>query len=208
MTALAAFAPELAPPALVRRGDRFAWRSRIAGAGVVAILLAVSVFAIWSSQATAAAAHRAATASRQSDDFAAAASAVAAEESLERKYRLEPGPAVRVRYNAAAAQLVTALIQVRADAGKGDRVLVDRLLGQHRAYLAAIDRMFRAVDRHDTQTVLAIDGGEVDPSFGAIEAAVLDKARPSTRRRCSSCSTCSDWWRRPGGSPRRCSCSD
>ena len=140
------------------------------------VLLGVSVFAIWSTQTTATAARRAVTANRLSDDFALAASAVAAEESWERKYRLEPGPAVRVRFNTAAAGLVTALNQVRADGAEEDRVLVVRVLGQHRTYLAGIDRMFQAVDRHDTKTALAIDGGQVDPSFAAIEKAVLDEA--------------------------------
>jgi hypothetical protein len=50
-----------------------------------------------------------------SDDYAAAASAVAAEESLERKYRLEPGPDVQARYAAAAGRLVDALALVRRD---------------------------------------------------------------------------------------------
>ena len=36
--------------------------------------------------------------------------------------------------------------------------------------------MFLAVDRHDTSAVLRIDAGEVDPSFGAIEAAVIKAA--------------------------------
>src|SRR5664280_165475 len=71
-------------------GDRTARRSRLASIGLVLILLGASVFAVWSSQATSRAAREASGASRLSDDYAAAASAVAAEESLERKYRLEP----------------------------------------------------------------------------------------------------------------------
>ena len=55
------------------------------------MLLAVSVFAVVESQLTAAAAEEAVAASTVSDDYWRAATAVAAEESLERKYRLEPG---------------------------------------------------------------------------------------------------------------------
>ncbi len=50
------------------------------------------------------------------------------------------------------------------------------MLAQHHDYLVAIQRMFRAVDRADTPAVLRIDGGEVDPTFGAIEEAVLAAA--------------------------------
>jgi diguanylate cyclase (GGDEF)-like protein len=147
-------------------------RSRAASAALVLVLLGVSVFAVWTSQATNVAADRALAASALSDDFADAATAVAAEESLERKYRLEPGAAVRTRYNQAAAALTTALGQVRQDGDAADRVIVDGVLRRHRSYLEAIDRMFLAVDRRDTSAVLRIDGGEVDPSFGAIEQAV------------------------------------
>ena len=79
-------------------GHRTARRSRLASIGLVLILLGASVFAVWSSQATSRAARAASLASRLSDDYADAATAVAAEESLERKYRLEPGPDVQARY--------------------------------------------------------------------------------------------------------------
>ena len=82
-------------------GHRTARRSRLASIGLVLDTLGASVFAVWSSQATSRAARAASGASRLSEDYAAAASAVAAEESLERKYRLEPGPDVQARYAAA-----------------------------------------------------------------------------------------------------------
>lgn len=160
----------------VRSRDRLARRSRIASVGVVGVLLGVSAFAVWSSQATANATAEAAAASQLSDDYARAASAVAAEESLERKYRLEPGPAVRARYAATAASLVDAMGQVRANGDAADRVLADRVQVQHVSYLAAINRLFAAVDRGDTTAALRIDGDEVDPSFATIERAVADEA--------------------------------
>jgi diguanylate cyclase len=151
-------------------------RSRVASVALVLILLGVSVFAVWTSQATNVAAERAVKASALSDDFADAATAVAAEESLERKYRLEPGPEVRTHYNQAAAALTSALGEVRRDGDATDRVIVGPLLRRHHSYLKAIDRMFLAVDRQDTSAVLKIDGDEVDPLFGAIEAAVTKAA--------------------------------
>jgi len=152
--------------------ERLARRSRIASGALVLVLLAVSVFAVWSSQATSIAASRAVTANALSDRYTQAASAVAAEESLERKYRLEPGPEIRALYNAAAADLVSALGRIRRQGDAADRAFVDRVLAQHRLHLVAIGRMFAAVDRGDTATVLLIDGGQVDPFFGGIQKAV------------------------------------
>jgi diguanylate cyclase (GGDEF)-like protein len=156
--------------------ERLAARSRIASGALVLVLLAVSVFAVWSSQATSIAASRAGAANHLSDHYAEVSSAMAAEESLERKYRLEPGPDVRTLYRAAAASLVSQLDHVREDGVSSDRVFVDRVLAQHRDYLAAVDRLFAAVDRGDTATVLRLDGGEVDPLFGEIHKAVVGAA--------------------------------
>jgi diguanylate cyclase (GGDEF)-like protein/PAS domain S-box-containing protein len=139
-------------------------------------MLAVSWFAVWSSRVTAHAARNAATASRLSDAYARAASAVAAEESLERKYRLEPGPEVRASYNAAEASFVAALSDVKAGGGADERVLVAKVMAQQTAYLAAINRMFAQVDLGDTAAVLKIDSGEVDPTFGVIEREIATES--------------------------------
>ena len=155
---------------------RVALRSRLAGAALVLVLLAVSAFAVWSSEATSQASARAVTASRLSDDYAEAANAVGGEESQERKYRLEPGPAVQAKYDSVAGRFVAALGRVRRDGDAHDRVFVDATLAQHYSYLTAIDMLFRATDRGDTATALKIDSAEIDPSFGAIEQAVLGAA--------------------------------
>jgi diguanylate cyclase len=77
--------------ARTRSDVRAARRSQVASVGLVLVLLAVSVFAVVESQLTAAAAEEAVAASTVSEDYWRAATAVGAEESLERKYRLEPG---------------------------------------------------------------------------------------------------------------------
>ncbi|HZV26290.1 MAG TPA: diguanylate cyclase [Acidothermaceae bacterium] len=151
---------------------RITQRGRLAALGIVLILLGVSGFAVWSSHATAVAARNAALANRLSDAYVRADSAVAAEESLERKYRLEPSSAVRARYDASAASFVTAMHDVDADGGAGDSILAAKVLAQQAGYLEAMDRMFAQVDLGDTAAVLTIDGGEVDPLFGAIESEV------------------------------------
>jgi diguanylate cyclase (GGDEF)-like protein len=165
----------VAPPR-PEAGTGIARRSRAAGIGVAVVLSAVSVFAVWSARAGSTASAKAESASRISDDFARAATAVAAEESLERKYRLEPSPDVRTRYNAAATALVTALGRARVDGSASDAALVRQLLTEHDTYLAAIGRMFAAIDRNDVPAYTEIDAKEADPSYAVMEKAVLDEA--------------------------------
>jgi hypothetical protein len=66
-----------------------------------------------------------------------AATAIAAEESLERKYRLEPGPIPKADHDAAEASLDQAMRQVAAVGGGADRELARVVLGEHDAYVAA-----------------------------------------------------------------------
>ncbi len=158
---------------LESRGGR---RSRYASVALVAVVFGVSGFAFWSSETTSSATSGAVKASGLSDDYAAAAGAVAAQESLERKYRLEPGPGVEARYDKTAEAFAVSLVRVRRDGNGADRTFVESVLAQHEEYLRSIDRLFRAVDRGDTAAALRIDEDEVDPSFATMETAVLDAA--------------------------------
>ena len=155
---------------------RLSRRSRLAGAGLVLVLLGVSAFAMWSSVATSSAVNSAVRANAVSDDFAQAAIAFVREESLERKYRLEPGPDIRDLFDIAAAELVASLERVRIDGSPGDRAVVNEVLIRHIGYLSGIDRMFEAVDRGDTARSLELELNEVDPAFSAIESAVVKEA--------------------------------
>src|SRR5665647_1309428 len=147
-------------------------RSRVASGAMVLVLFAVSAFALWSSEATSAAASRAVAASGLSDAYVQAASAISTEEMLEYEYHLTPGAEVRASFAEAAATLVAALAHVREDGSAGDRVLVDRVLADHRAYVAAIDLLFAAVDQGDTAAVLRVDTNQTEPAFAAIHNAV------------------------------------
>ena len=145
---------------------------RLSTWGLVAVLVGLTVFGLSASQYTERVSERALDASRLSNDYSDAAAAVAAEESLERKYRLEPGPTVLASYGRAAADLASALARVRKDGGPSDILQVERLLALHTRYLDAITRMFAAVDVGDAVKVLSIDGALVDPLFGSIERIV------------------------------------
>jgi diguanylate cyclase (GGDEF)-like protein len=146
--------------------------TRLATAGLAAVLLVLTGFAFWAAYSTNRAARQADHYSRLSDAYQQARFAVAAEESLERKYRLEPGPEVRQRYRHAAAALVAALDVVHERGNREDRALTERLDADHARYLDAIGRMFAAVDAGDTTRVLTIDNDQVDPLFSAIEEQV------------------------------------
>jgi len=151
--------------------------SAVSTVGLVTILCGLSGYAIWASQATSRLAARTTLTVQLSDYYEHAAAAVAAEESLERKYRLEPGSGVRARYDSAAADLQAALTAVVAHGSAGDGQVARRELDAHAIYLTSIVRMFAAIDRGEQAEALRIDGQEVDPRFDAVSDAVSVAAR-------------------------------
>jgi diguanylate cyclase len=106
-----------------------------------------------------------------------AATAIAAEESLERKYRLQPGPVPRASHTAAEASLRQAMLQVAAMGDSADQNLAKVVLREHKAYVAASAQLFLSVDRHDPVAVTnSIDARTVDPVFGVMEGQVYAAA--------------------------------
>jgi diguanylate cyclase (GGDEF)-like protein len=98
------------------------------------------------------------------------AGGVAAEESLERKYRLEPGPLPLAAHAAAQRNVVAALAQVMAVGNGPDRELATKVSTEHRRYVVSVKAIFAAVDSHQsTATVNAIDNALVDPAFDAMQ---------------------------------------
>lgn len=142
---------------------------RFASAGLCVVLLLLTTFAVWVAFATNQASIRAKYASELSDKYEQARYAVGAEESLERKYRLDPSAQVRDKHRAAGADLLAALTYIRQVGGESDRAIVDSVIGTHRRYLDAVDQMFLAVDAGDTPRVREIDETETDPAFTLIE---------------------------------------
>ena len=152
--------------------------AKASSAGLFAVLIGVSGFAMWSAVSTRQVAERAIASNTLSDHYAAAATAVAAEESLERKYRLEPGPEVRRRFDKATENMRAAIELVRRDGTAEDQRVADQVVASYGPYRQAIDRLFDAVDRGDAVLVLKIDNDEVDPRFDAIEG-MVNKASDS-----------------------------
>ena len=146
--------------------------SYLASIGMAAVLVIAPAFAIVGALATYHAGGAAELAGRLNEAFASALYAVGGEESLERKYRLEPSPEVRARHRAAAVALTTALQLARAQEEPSNVALIDDVLAQNRQYLLSIDHMFAAIDDGDVAGANQIDGAEVDPAFAAIEARI------------------------------------
>ena len=144
-----------------------------ASAGLVALIVVVTVGSLVTSNAAAASALAVRTASA----YGHAATAIAAEESLERKYRLQPGPVPKAGHAAAEASLEQAMRQVAALGDSADRNLAKVVLREHGAYVAASARLFLSVDRHDPAAVTnGIDARTVDPVFGVMEGQVYGAA--------------------------------
>jgi CHASE3 domain sensor protein len=87
--------------------------SRLASFGLAGVLIVLSILAFWGALSTYRAGNAAKHSSELSDAFDDARSAVAAEESLERKYRLEPSAEVRGGHHEAAVSLIGALERAR-----------------------------------------------------------------------------------------------
>ncbi len=153
--------------------------ARVATLGLIAVLIALPGFAVWGAVLTYQAGAAAWHATALSDAFGDARYAVGSEESLERKYRLQPSAEVRGLHRDAAVSLVQALARASAFAGAGDIAVINSILASHVRYLAAIQRMFEAIDAGNTVLTNEIDVAEADPEFDAIEAHVLAAAAAS-----------------------------
>ena len=150
-------------PGLTHRWYR--WASVL----LLLVLAALSAYSLVSSLAVARLGRQATSSHQLSDDYDRAASALALEESLERKYRLEPSSAVLASHTAASVAMIAALTRAGTDGVAADRALVDGAIRDHARYLQATHRMFRAVDGHQPAKVLEIDNQVVDPAFTSIE---------------------------------------
>jgi diguanylate cyclase (GGDEF)-like protein len=145
---------------------------RAAAIGLAGVLLALTALSVLGAASTRRSAQTASRSAVLAGAYNRAFNAVAAEESLERKYRLEPSSAVRDRHRQAGDDLLEALDDVYAHGTTGDRDLVTSLRSLDAGYVTAIARLFAAVDAGDPATVLRIDNDEVDPAFERISELV------------------------------------
>jgi diguanylate cyclase (GGDEF)-like protein len=144
----------------------------LASFGLAGVLVVLAILALGGAVSTYRVANSAKRLSELSDAFEQANFAVAAEESLNRKYRLQPSAEVLKRHHEAAASLLTALDHVRALDDSVDSLLISDVRGMHKEYLLAVDQMFVAVDAGDVARANELDRTEVDPRFDKMEVQV------------------------------------
>ena len=138
-----------------RLGSRTA--SRVAMAGICGVLLVLTSFALWAASRTNQVALHAAELAHLNDAYQQARLEVTTEESLEHKYRLEPRPEVRVRFERAAQSLDAAVQYLNQHGDEADRRPVRTLTTDHRRYVQAVRQEFAAVDAGDQRRVAAIE---------------------------------------------------
>jgi diguanylate cyclase (GGDEF)-like protein len=146
------------------------WASTV---GLVLVLCFLTGFALLTQRSASTDSRAADRATRLASIYANTRYLVGQEESLERKYRLEPEPSVLARHARAASMVTRDLARVHTlDGSAATSGFLARVGRDHATYLRASRRIFRAVDAHDSALVLQIDGSVTDPAFGALQQAV------------------------------------
>ncbi|HUH80742.1 MAG TPA: diguanylate cyclase [Solirubrobacteraceae bacterium] len=107
---------------------------------------------------------------------------VGQEESLERKYRLEPGPEILRLHNEAEAKLTLDLERLSAiEPTAAVRRQTSALLRKNGEYASATRGMFAAVRAGNKPLVVYYDHIRTDPVFSAIEDTVYGNAAAASR---------------------------
>lgn len=109
-------------------------------------------------------------------DYADARFAVSQEESLERKYRVEPGPEVRALHLDAVHALDAAMRQVSLHGNAAEDVQAREIIKRNAAYVVSVHALFDATDARDTALALKIDHEQVDPVSSDLQADVYGRA--------------------------------
>lgn len=135
--------------------------SRLAFLGLIALLLALTCFSIWSATITQRASHYAALSVQLSDLYNHARYDLGLEHLLVEQYRNKPSPDLRAKYNVAANSFVKDLQAVYRNGTKSDQVLAEQVLSEHTSYLSDTNAVFAAVDASNRSQVAASDSMSV-----------------------------------------------
>jgi diguanylate cyclase (GGDEF)-like protein len=155
---------------------------RISTIVMVAGLTALAVFALSAQRGVVDKASAARTANRLAGVYEDARYWIGQNESLERKYRLEPSPSVLAEHGQAGRNLVTDLGRASALAGSASaRRALTRLLVAHERYESDTLRMFAAVYSGNLELSRSIDHRFTDPVFAVLEPYVFAQAGAASR---------------------------
>ena len=120
--------------------------------------------------------HTSTHAGRLADAFNVARFDIGAEESLERKYRIEPSADVRAQHLAAKKDLDAALATVSREGDAADRKVATDVTERNATYLIATDLLFAATDQHNPTAATTIERSYVDPIFNIMQTTVYTQA--------------------------------
>jgi diguanylate cyclase (GGDEF)-like protein len=150
--------------------------SRLTSVGLITILLVLMGFSIWAALTTQQAAKRTVITEYLNDQYQQARFAIGVEESLERKYHLEPGPDTLAGHTAAAEALVVILHNVARAGDAHDRSVVTEVLATHWLYLLATHQMFVAIDAGKTALAINLEHNKIDPIFISMQQRINTEA--------------------------------
>jgi diguanylate cyclase (GGDEF)-like protein len=149
------------------------WVIRLCIGGLFAVAVALAGFAILTENRVADEAARTERASLLSSVYADTRYWVGLEESLERKYRLEPRREILDLHTEAEANVTAGLEKADGiDRTAESRRFIARMSRQHTGYVSASRRMLDAVDQGDEREVTRLDTDVVDPVFAAVQSAI------------------------------------
>ena len=158
-------------PTVRTHGEQRPRSTRLAALALVLVLVGLATMAIWSNIGASRATVKVARASERLEWYTDARYDVSQEESLERKYRLEPSGTVLAQHAAAGRDVTRMLERLARDDGSR-RAELTRLLALHRTYLDGVRQLFAAVAAGDATAVTRIDNAITDPTQRAFESAV------------------------------------
>jgi diguanylate cyclase (GGDEF)-like protein len=107
---------------------------------------------------------------------------VSQNESLERKFRVEPSPTVLEQHQQAGRNLIADLRRVaKLEGSPANRRVIARLLAAHTRYETATLRMFASTSTGNPKLATYLDIHFTDPVFNVLEMAVYGSAIASSR---------------------------
>ena len=119
--------------------------SRLASLGLGAVLLALTVFAIYAAVTTFDVISQTTESVHITDLYQQAQYLIKTQESLEWQYQVQPTSDVRTQFRATAAQLITTLQLVSRVGNASDRARAEGLITKEKRYVLAVNRMFAAM---------------------------------------------------------------
>ncbi len=139
------------------------WLGRLATAGLVLVLLALTGFSLGVVVATQGATRDAERAVLRDEAYQRVVQALSAEQALQRQYARQRAPAVRAHVAAPTDEVAAMLQHIAAISDADDQAPIARTLALHRAYHAAVRRFIAAVDAGDRAPAQVIDDETITP---------------------------------------------